>query len=68
VRQAGNTVRCTDPVIAAEADLGTSAKRGISCASAKGTRGAGRLQAEHHWRAWDVAGDQRRQRCGDVTR
>lgn len=27
----------------------------------------GRSQAEHHWRARDVTGDQRRQRCGDVT-
>ena len=26
-----------------------------------------RSQAEHHWRARDVTGDQRRQRCGDVT-
>jgi hypothetical protein len=28
----------------------------------------GRSQAEHHWRVRDVAGDQRRQRCSDVTR
>ena len=29
--------------------------------------GTGSLQVEHHWRGWDVTGDQRRQRCGEVT-
>jgi hypothetical protein len=34
----------------------------ISC------RCRGRSQAEDHWRVRDVTGDQRRQRCSDVTR
>jgi transposase len=43
------------------------ARKPKRCSRRTSSRRAGRLQAEHHWRAWDVAGDQRRQRCGDVT-
>jgi hypothetical protein len=57
------TWREADPVV-----LAMLATLGIPIPDAQRTYECpGRSQAEHHWRARDVTGDQRRQRCGDVT-